>query len=251
MKWILRNSLSDYLFVEVLAVVLAAVMIGSVTAYVSADSIYKASIMGGTVTPILGAPGQLSGQSPEKPPEYYAEQYLNIKERIASLFGKLVWSNSSLLSAVYAIGVLIALFPFAYRMRVSFVPLLFRERTGPVSLVLKGFALSLGFLLPLFASVVMPLVMVKRNWLSGIEASSLLMLAAILLSLLLLLTVAVYSTYILWGRVDLALVFTLLLAFGLSGKLGFEWRSVWVYLGASLGILLVMVIAAQRRLMRV
>ncbi len=247
MKWVLRNSLSDYLFVEVLAVVLAAVIVGSVTAYVSADSIYKASIMGGTVTPILGAPGQLSGQSPEKPPEYYAEQYLNIKERIANQFGKLVWSNSSLLSAVYAIGVLIALFPFAYRMRVSFVPLLFRERTGPVSLVLKGFVLSLGFLLPLFASVVMPLVMVKRNWLSGIEASSLLMLAAILLSLLLLLTVSVYSTYILWGRVDLALVFTLLLAFGLSGKLGFGWKTVEAFLGTFLGLLGFMAVSIERR----
>ena len=251
MKGILKNSLSDYLWVEVLAVIIAAVIVGSVTAYVSADSIYRASIMGGTVTPILGAPGHLSGQIKEKPPDYYANRYLVIKERIADLFGKLVWSSSGLLSSVYAIGVMIALFPFIYRFRVSFVPLLFRERSGPVSLTVKGLLLALFFMIPLFLASTVSLLLVSRSWLSGIEPSSIVLLSSILLSLHLMLTVAVYSNYILWGRIDLALVFTLLLVFGLSGKLGFNWETVEVFLGTCIGLFGFMVFAAERRWMSI
>ncbi|NPA47642.1 MAG: hypothetical protein GXO14_03220 [Thermococci archaeon] len=249
MKNMIKGSLSDYLLVEILAVILAAVLIGSVTAYISANSIYRASIIGGMVTPILGTPGYLSGQISEKPPSYYAEQYVSLRERISDLFGRLVWLRSTLISAVYAVAVIIALFPFIYRQRVSFVPLLFRERSGPVVLALKGLLLSLFFLIPLFVSSLLPLLIVSRNWLSGIRMTYILLLSSMLISLLLMLIVAVYSTYILWGRIDLALIFTLLIAFGLSGKLGFEWRTVWVYLGISASLVAFMSVSFHRRWM--
>ncbi|WP_297490796.1 hypothetical protein [Thermococcus sp.] len=251
MKAILKNSLSDYLWVEVLAVVLAAVMIGSITAYVAADSIYKASIIGGSITPILGAPGQLSGQGAEKAPSYYARHYLAVKQRITGIFGSLVWSNSGLISSVLGIAVMVALFPFVYRLRASFVPILFRERSGPVGVGLKGLLLALFFIFPLFLALSFPLAFVAKNWLSGVSLSSVLLLNGILWSLLLMLAISIYSTYALWGRLDLAVVFTLLLAFLLSGKLPFGWETVWVYLGISAGLTAGMVVAFQRRWMGV
>ncbi|MDV3103277.1 hypothetical protein [Thermococcus waiotapuensis] len=251
MKALLKNSLSDYLWVEIVAVVLAAVIVGAVTAYVSADSIYKASIIGGSITPIMGAPGQLSGQGEEKAPSYYAQRYMEIKERITGIFGSLVWSNSGLLSSVFGIAAMVALFPFVYRLRTSFVPLLFRERSGPIKLGLTGLLLALLLLLPLFLSASFPLVLVARNWLSGVSLSSVILLNGILWALLLMLSVSIYSTYILWGRLDLSLVFTLLLAFGLSGKLSFAWKTVWIYLATSVGLVVVMVVVLQRRLMSV
>lgn len=55
MKALIKNAFSDYLHVEILAVILAAVIVAAVTSYIAADSIYKASIIGGgSVTPILG-----------------------------------------------------------------------------------------------------------------------------------------------------------------------------------------------------
>ncbi len=251
MKALVKNSLSDYLWVEVLVVVLAAVMIGAVTAYISADSIYKASIIGGSITPILGAPGQLSGQGAGKAPSYYAHHYLEIKERITRIFGALVWSNSGLISSVFGIAVMVALFPFVYRLRASFVPLLFRERSGPVKTSLTGLLLALFFLLPLFLSASFSLVFVARDWLSGVSLSSILLLNGILWVLLLMLSVSIYSTYVLWGRLDLSIVFTLLLAFGLSGKLFFAWRTVWIYLAISLALTASMVLVLQRRWMSV
>lgn len=249
MKAVLKSSLSDYLSVELLAVILAAVMVASVTAYISADSIYKASVIGGAVTPILGAQGQLSGHSPGKPPGYYVHRYEGIRNAVAGLFGTLVWSDSSLISAVYAVAVIIALFPFVYRLRTSFVPLLFRERSGPVSLTLKGLLLALLFLVPIFVSSSLPILWVSSRWLSGMGHSSLLL--GILLSLLLMLAVSVYSTYTLWGRIDLALIFTLFLAFGLSGKLSLEWRTVWINLGVSAALVAFMVLSLRRRWMSV
>ncbi|WP_054839962.1 hypothetical protein [Thermococcus sp. JCM 11816] len=95
--------------------------------------------------------------------------------------------------------------------------------------------------------------MVSLKWLSGISrGGSLILLSSILVSLLLTATLAVYSTYILWGgRLDLSIVFTLLLTFLLSGKLGFEWRTVWAYLGTSVGLLLFMLYSFHRRWMSV
>ncbi|NJF24477.1 hypothetical protein [Thermococcus sp. Bubb.Bath] len=251
MKALMKNAFSDYLHVEILAVILAAVMVAAVTSYIAADSVYKASIIGGSVTPLLGAPGHLSGQVQEKAPSYYASQYLTMKEKIAGLFGALVWSNSSLLSSVYVVAVMIALFPLMYRTRSSFVPLLFRERASPAKTALIGLAASFIIFLPLAFSALFPIGVVSLKWLSGISQDSLILLSSILLSLLLAATLAVYSTYILWGRLDLSIVFTLLLAFLLSGKLGFEWRTVWVYLGTSAGLIVIMLYSFHRRWMSV
>jgi len=251
MKALIKNAFSDYLHVEVLAVILAAIMVAAVTSYIAADSVYKASIIGGSVTPILGAPGHLSGQVQEKPPEYYASKYLAMKEKIANLFGALVWSNSGLLSSVYVVAVMIALFPMMYRTRSSFVPLLFRERASPARTALTGLGASFVLFLLLAFSALFPLEIVSLKWLSGISQRSLILLASILISLLLTATLAVYSTYILWGRLDLSIVFTLLLTFLLSGKLGFEWRTVWTYLGISAGLFVFMLYSLHRRLMNV
>jgi len=250
MRSMLKTCLSDYLTVELAAVILAAFIVASVTAYISANSVYRASVMGGTVTPILGAPGELSSKASTKPPTYYIRRYEDIKDTVAKIFGELVWSSSGLISAVYSAAIIIALFPFLYRFRTSFVPLLFRERSNPVSLTLKGLILSLFFILPLFLASAFPMLWVSERWLSG-TGPSLLLLTGALLSLLLMLAVALYSMYTLWGRLDLALIFTLFLAFGLSGKLGLEWKTIFINVGVSVALVIFIIIASERRWMSV
>ncbi|AMM53761.1 hypothetical protein [Pyrococcus kukulkanii] len=251
MKLLFRTSFSDYFLLEIFGIVIATFIASLTTAYVVGTSIYKASIVGGEVIPILGVQGHLSVQNSEKSPEYYANKYFEIKERIASLFGKFVWSNINLLSTAYTIVAFIFLFPFVYRMRISLVPLLFREPTSLVHLVLKGLILSFLFLLPLYISILAPIIIVSKFWLSGAGFSYILLLSSILISLLILLTVTVYSTYLVWGRGDLTVFFTLLLAFGFSSNLDFNWKSVLIYLGASMGIVLVLIMIAHRRVMKI
>ncbi len=250
MKSTIKTCLSDYLSVELVAVILAAVIVASATAYISADSVYRASIIGGAVTPVLGASGELSTYAPSRPPAYYVHRYESIRDTVARIFSELVWSDSGLISAVYSVAVIIALFPFIYRFRTSFVPLLFRERSGPTSLTLKGLLLALFFIIPLFLASALPILWVSRRWLSGAGSSSL-MLMGVLLSLLLMLAVALYSTYTLWGRIDLALIFTLFLAFGLSGKLGLGWGTVGVNVGVSGALIVFTALALDRRWMNV
>lgn len=119
---LVKHALSDYLYIEIVGIILASLMTAAVTTYVSYDAVYKASIVGGPITPILGTRGYIDSYVREMPAQYYAGYYVKIKERITKLFLVLMWSHSMLLSSVYTIASTISVFPSLYRLRVSMIP---------------------------------------------------------------------------------------------------------------------------------
>ena len=208
-KLFFDHLFSDYSTIEYLGILFGILLFSLIAGFIMARAFYTAVIVSTPFNPILGVEGKLVRRGEEN--VYQSLSFDDIKKRIIEVYSKILWKDLMYVFIAYVVSITALLYPSLYRLRISFIPMLYRLNSNPYALFMKGLVTTIVLSIPPILGLCIFLGIIT-NWIYYTSMTVVNLLISIVL-LMYLITIFIYTVYVLFNRVEFALATTLSLIF--------------------------------------